>query len=127
MTEATSAAPLRPLGKPRNWIVVILLMIITLGIYGLFYYYKTYKEMKDYSGNGVGGVIGLILALFIGIVTPFLMGSEVGNLYASEGEAKPVTGLTGFWVLIPILGIFIWLYKVQGALTRFWEARGAVA
>jgi hypothetical protein len=125
VTEAT--APLRPVGKPRNWIVVILLMIITLGIYGLFYYYKTYKEMKDYSGNGVGGVIGLLLAIFIGIVTPFLMGSEVGNLYAGEGEPKPVTGLTGFWCLIPIIGIFIWLAKVQGALSRFWEARGGVA
>ena len=130
MTEASNVAPvapLRPVGKVRSPIVVFLLMIITLGIYGLFYYYKSYQEMKDYSGNGVGGVIGLILALFIGIVTPFLMASEAGNLYSSEGQEKPVSGLTGFWVLIPIAGIIIWLFKVQGALNRFWEARGSVA
>lgn len=130
MTEASSAAPaapLRPVGKVRNPGVVFLLMIITLGIYALFYYYKSYKEMKDYSRNGVGGALGLILAIFIGIVTPFLMASEVGNLYANEAQEKPVTGLTGFWCLIPLLGTLIWLFKVQGALNRFWEARGAVA
>lgn len=130
MTEASNVAPvaaLRPVGKVRSPGVVFLLMIVTLGIYALFYYYKTYKEMKDYSGNGVGGVVGLILAIFIGIVTPFLLASEVGNLYANEAQEKPVTGLTGFWTLIPLLGALIWLFKLQGALNRFWEARGAVA
>ncbi|MCU1459387.1 MAG: conserved rane protein of unknown function [Actinomycetia bacterium] len=129
MTDASYSqpAPSRPVGKVRNPLVVFLLMIITLGIYGLVYYYKTYQEMKDHSGQGVGGVVGLLLAIFIGIVTPFLLASEVGNLYASEGLDKPVSGLTGFWVLIPILGALIWLFKVQGALNRFWESHGATA
>jgi len=38
-----------------------------------------------------------------------------------------VTGLTGFWVLIPIVGGIIWVVKVQGWLNKFWVAHGAPA
>lgn len=117
----------RPLGKPRGWVVVLLLTLVTLGIYGLVWQYKTFQEMKDYSGNGIGGVVGLILAIFIGFVNPFIMSSEVGHLYGAEGqEPPPVTGVTGLWNLIPLVGTFIWLAKTQNALSRFWEAHGAV-
>ncbi len=114
-----------PLGKPRSSLAVILLAIITLGIYGLVWQYKTFQEMKDHTGEGIGGVVGLILALFIGIANPFIMSAEVGNMYERAGEEKPVSGVTGFWILLPLLGGIIWLVKTQGALSRYWEARGA--
>jgi hypothetical protein len=116
----------RPLGKPRGWVVVLLLTLVTLGIYGLVWQYKTFQEMQDYSGNGIGGVVGLILAIFLGFVNWFLMPAEVGNLYAGEGQEKPVSGITGLWNLLPLVGTFIWLAKTQNALSRFWEAHGAV-
>jgi drug/metabolite transporter (DMT)-like permease len=117
----------RPLGKPRGWVVVFFLSLITLGIYFLVWTYKTFQEMKDYSGNGIGGLVGLILAIFIGFVNPFIMSSEVGHLYGAEGrEPPPVTGVTGLWILLPIVGSFIWLAKTQNALSAFWEAHGAV-
>jgi hypothetical protein len=34
-----------------------------------------------------------------------------------------VSGATGFWNLIPLIGFIIWTVKVQGALNRAWEAR----
>ena len=123
---APAPAGARPLGKPRGWVVVILLSIVTLGIYGLVYQYKTFQEMQDYSGDGIGGVVGLILAIFLGFVNWFLMPAEVGNLYAAEGQEKPVSGITGLWNLLPLVGTFIWLAKTQNALSRFWEAHGAV-
>ncbi|HEV3136056.1 MAG TPA: DUF4234 domain-containing protein [Acidimicrobiia bacterium] len=116
----------RPLGKPRGWVVVFLLTLVTLGIYGLVWEYKTFQEMQDYSGDGIGGVVGLILAIFLGFVNWFLMPAEVGNLYAAEGQEKPVSGITGLWNLLPLVGTFIWLAKTQNALSRFWEAHGAV-
>ena len=122
---AAATRAIGPVGRPRGWVVVILLSLITLGIYGLYYQYKTFQEMKDYSGNGIGGVVGLILAIFLGFVNPFLMSSEVGKLYEAEGQEKPVSGITGLWIILPLIGGFIWLAKTQNAFTRFWEAHGA--
>jgi len=105
---------------------VAILTIITCGIYGLFWQYYVFDENKKASGEGVGGVVGLILAIFIGIVNIFLLPAEVGNIYEKAGQEKPVRGVTGFWALIPIVGWFIWLYKVQNAINTRWEQMGAV-
>lgn len=114
-------------GEVRSPLVVLLLFIVTLGIYGLYWYFKTFDEMKEYSGEGVGGVVGLLLSIFCGIVTIFLMPAEAGNLYGREGREKPISGATGFWVLLPIIGSFVWLWKVQGRLNDFWESKGATS
>lgn len=115
-----------PLGRIRNPWVVIVLSIVTLGIYGIYWQYAMFKEMKEYSGQGIGGVLGLVLAVVLSIVNIFVMPSEVGNLYAAEGQPKPVQGVTGFWILVPLIGFFVWLFKVQGHLNKFWSAHGAV-
>ena len=114
-----------PVGKVRGAGMVILLSIVTLGIYGLVWQYKTFREMKAYSARGIGGGLGLVLAIFLGIVNWFVMPAEVGNLYAAEQQPKPVSGLTGFWVLLPLVGGIVWLVKTQGALNRYWRAHGA--
>jgi Domain of unknown function (DUF4234) len=115
------------LGKVRSPVTVILLSIITLGIYAHVWTYKTFQEMRDYSGEGVGGVVGLVIGfLFYGIVIWFVAPSEVGNLHERAGQEKRVQGTTGFWWLLPIIGGIIWVVKVQNALNEFWEARGAV-
>ena len=116
---------MRPVGKVRSVLVIIGLSIITLGIYGLAWQYLTFREMKDYSGSGIGGGLGLVFAIFIGIVNWFLMPSEVGNLYTTDGQDPPISGLTGFWNLLPIIGWIVWLVKTQHALNDFWLAHGA--
>ena len=109
----------------RTPVVVILLTLVTLGIYGLFWYYRVFEDLKLRTGNGVGGAVGLLLGLCISIVNVFLLPSEIGNMYAQEGLEKPVTGMTGFWNLIPLVGWIIWIVKVQNALNNSWEAAGA--
>ena len=113
-------------GKIRSPVVVILLSLVTTGIYGLYWQYATFKEMKAYAGEGIGGGLGLLFAFLLGIVNVFLMPHEVGNLYVREGKEAPVSALTGFWVLIPIVGGIIWVVKVQGRLNEVWEEHGAV-
>jgi Domain of unknown function (DUF4234) len=113
-------------GKLRTPLAVILLSIITLGIYGLYWQYATFKEMKEYSGEGIGGGVGLVFAILLGIVNIFLMPAEVGGLYGREGQEKPVSGLTGFWILLPFVGWIVWVVKTQGHLNHYWEAHGAV-
>jgi hypothetical protein len=116
-----SASGWGPKGEVREPIVVILLSIVTLGIYFVYWSYKVFQENKDFSGEGVGGVVGLIFAILLGIVNWFLLPAEIGNIHARMGREKPVSGVTGFWNLIPIVGWFIWMVKVQNAMNRLYE------
>jgi hypothetical protein len=124
-----AAGQRRPLGETRSIWLSILWAILTLGIYAFVWVYRTQEEIKRYSGNGVGGVIGLVIFLVIGIVTYFVVPSEVRYMYedldGGEKGSAPVRGITGLWVLLPIAGPFIWFFKVQGALNRYWESKGA--
>jgi amino acid transporter len=115
-----------PVGKIRTPIVVFLLSLITLGIYQLYWTYQVFRELKEHTGQGVGPVVGLVIGLLISVVNLFLLPSEIGNMFAAEGQPKPVKGTTGFWNLIPLIGTIIWYLKVQGALNTHWEAHGAV-
>lgn len=126
VTPSTPPAPAStgtgwgPPGRPRSWVVVALLTIVTCGIYGVVWQYLVFEENRKYSGDGVGGVVAAILAVFLGVVNLFLLPAEVGNIAAKAGREKPVTGLTGFWNLIPFVGWLIWLAKVQRAINAQW-------
>jgi hypothetical protein len=115
-------------GKVRSTGICILLYIVTLGIYGWFWYYSVHDEMKRHSGRGLGGGIALVLAIFVGIVMPFITSSEAGGLYEARGQQKPVSGATGLWVIpgfIIIVGPIIWFVKTNGAINDYWRSLGA--
>ncbi len=118
-----------PVGQIRGTGKCILLTIVTIGIYALYWYYKTHDEMKKHSGDGLGGVLALVIAWFIGIVMPYITSSEVGNLYRRAGREAPVSGTTGLWyfpgVLI-LVGPIVWFVKTNGALNEYWKSQGAV-
>jgi Domain of unknown function (DUF4234) len=114
-------------GEIRAPMTVALLALVTCGIYGLYWYFKSFEEMKNYSGEGLGGAMGLILSVICGILTIFILPSEVANLYKADNRESPVSAATGLWNLIPLLGYFIFISKVQGALNDFWASKGAVA
>lgn len=112
--------------KERDPVVVILLSIVTLGIYFLYWTYQVFRELKEKTGQGIGPVLGLVLAILLGIVNWFVLPSEIGNMYAAAGKDKPVSGVTGFWNLIPLIGWIIWIVKVQHALNRAWTGEAGV-
>ena len=116
-----------PLGEPRGIFFVIAITIITLGIYHLYWVYKVFEEMKQHTGEGLGGVLGLVIALVIGVVNYFVIPSELGKMYSGDGREAPMSGWTGLWIILPIIGWFVWIVKVQGALNRYWESKGAPA
>ena len=110
-------------GRHRNPLVVLLLMLVTLGIYALYWIYISFAEVRARRGKGTSGIVGMLLALVP--VSIFLLPSHVGDMYAEEGKTKPITGMTGLWALIPILGSIVWLFKVQGRLNEFWAMASA--
>jgi hypothetical protein len=107
--------------------LTILLMIVTFGIWGFFWTYHTNEELKKYNGDGLGGVLGIVLYLFLSIVLMFTIPNEIKNAYERDGRPTPVSAVWGLWFLLPIIGHFIWYLKVQGALNDFWASKGAVA
>jgi Domain of unknown function (DUF4234) len=115
-----------PVGNTRSIGLSILWFVLTLSIYGFIWVYKTQEEIKRYSGNGVGGVLGLVIYILISPVTFFLVPSEVRYMYEDlDREASPVRGIHGLWFLLPLIGSLIWFIRVQGALNRYWESKGA--
>lgn len=117
-----------PVGKVRGTGACMLLTVVTFGIYCLVWFYKTHDEMKRHSGRGVGGTVALLLSIFIGVVPPFLTSSEIGDLYESRGQARPVTGLTGLWYfpgVFIVVGPIVWFVKTNGALNAYWRSLGA--
>jgi hypothetical protein len=115
-----------PVGETRSVGLSILWFILTLGFYSWYWVFKTQEEVKRYSGNGVGGVLGLVILILIAPVTYFIVPSEVRYMYEDiDGGQSPVRGVTGLWFLLPLVGSIIWFVKVQGALNRYWESKGA--
>lgn len=123
---APESGPYRgPTGETRKLWKVIVLWLITLGFYGWYWMYKQHKEIQDYGGVGVGGPVGLVFAILLPIVNYFLLPSEFGQLQSRIDKVpNERSGWTGLWVVIPVLGFFIWLVKMQGSLNRYWESKG---
>ena len=128
-TAGASALATPPVGKIRDTGTCFLLTIVTLGIYSWVWYFKTHDEMKRHSGTGLGGGIALVLAIFVGIVMPFLNSNEVGHLYERRGQKPPVTAVTGLWALLLgwffFVGLIVWFVKTNAALNDYWRSLGA--
>jgi hypothetical protein len=118
-----------PLGQPRGIGFGILLFIVTFSFYGWYWVYKTQEEMKQHTGDGLGGVLGLVIWILIGAVSAFVIPSEIATMYKKDGREPPVTGWTGLWLfpgVVLIIPAIVWFVKVQGALNNYWESKQSV-
>src|SRR5205085_9066732 len=95
----------------------ILISIVTLGFYGYYWAYVCQEELKQHTGEGLGGAVGLIIYIFVQPVTWFLLPMEIKNMYERDGQESPVSAMTAFWVLL--FGI-PWYVKCQAALNEHW-------
>jgi hypothetical protein len=107
--------------------LTILLMIVTLGIWGFFWTYRSNEDLKKYNGDGLGGVLGVVIYLLLSVVLMFTIPNEIKNMYEREGRDSPVSAIWGLWFLLPLIGNIIWYVKVQHALNNFWRSKGAAA
>lgn len=118
----------QPVGQPRGVAFVILIGFLTLGIYWIYWAYKTQDEMQRETGDGLGGVLGLVVWIVLYPVAAFVIPSEVGKMYQRKDLTAPVTGWTGLWLFpfgVFLIPAIVWGVKVQGALNRYWEGPGS--
>lgn len=125
---STAASPYKgPPGETRSVGMSILLFFVTCGIYGWYWAYKTAEELKRYANVGLGGLVQLLLWVFISPVSGFLIPNDIKEMYELEGEQSPVNAMTGLWFfpgMFIIVGPIVWYVQVQGALNDFWARRG---
>ena len=105
--------------------LTILLTIITCGIWGLFWTYRTNEDLKRYNRDGIGGVLGVVIYLLLAVVLMFTIPNEIEKSYQRDGRESPVNTLWGLWFLLPIIGNIVWYVKVQNALNEFWISKGS--
>lgn len=110
-----------PIGTTRRGYVVAFLMCVTLGVYTVVWLYRLFQEKRAYSGEGTEGIVAVVLAVGMPMLPAILLANEVGQLYERSGEVRPVTWSTALWILLPIAGFFLWLYRVQTAMNDYWE------
>jgi Domain of unknown function (DUF4234) len=121
------------IGKPPESItgvyystgLTILLMIVTIGIWGFLWTYRTNEDLKRYNGDGLGGVLGIVIYLLIAVVLMFTIPNEIEKMYQRDGRQSPISTAWGLWFLLPVIGNLIWYIKVQRVLNEFWASKGS--
>jgi Domain of unknown function (DUF4234) len=114
-----------PVGNTRSVWKSILWAILTLGIYTFVWVFRTQDEMKNYTGQGMGGWIAFIIYFVFSPITWFVIPSELKNMYMQDGREAPISAWWGLWFLLPLIGAFVWFLKVQPLLNDFWQSKGA--
>jgi uncharacterized membrane protein YdfJ with MMPL/SSD domain len=121
-------AVLAKLGARRSVGAEIILFVITFGFYGWYWAYTNHKAMKQETGRGFGGFVGLLLWVLLNPVSAFLVPWRIGRMYRQAGKDAPVSGWTGLWLFplgILIVPAIVWFVKVQRGLNRYWVEAGA--
>ena len=136
MAEEVQISGTNGVGKVRNPLGVIGLTLITLGIYGIFWYYYTQKELAEIGrannteelGTSPGNsVLAITLGAFI-IVPPFV---SIYNACKRLDAARRLTGQQGIepgllfllWLFISPIG----LYMYQSDLNKILQAQAGGA
>jgi len=119
----------RRAGKTRNPWGVWLLSFITLGIYGLYWYYKLNEETRDYEQSiKVDPALSLLAILFgwgLCIIPPIVSiintGSRVQQAQKAAGASERCSG--GLGLLLALVGGFHHVYY-QSQMNKVWDRYG---
>ena len=111
----------------RNPLGVLGLSFITLGIYGLYWFYKANEEILRYAKDNTISPSRSLLAVIPGaliIVPPFIAyyntANHVMDMEQKRGIASQISP-----VLVVVLGIVLWLGMaayMQEHLNRVWDS-----
>jgi hypothetical protein len=122
--SAVMAAGRPQVGKTRNPWGVFLLSWITLGIYGLYWYYKVNEEARDYDSDIKVDPIVSLLAITIGslVIIPAIVSyvNTAGRIARAQQKAGSSHRCSGWGVL---LFSFAPVYY-QSQLNKTWDMHG---
>ena len=111
----------------RNPLGVLGLSFITLGIYGLYWYYKVNQEIQQYTGDQTISPSRSLLAVipgFLLIVPPFIAYYNTSNHIVQMQQQRGIASQISP-ALVVILALVIWIGMaayVQEHLNRIWDS-----
>lgn len=116
------------IGKTRSPVVVILLSIVTCGIYGLFWYYTI---MQDINLTLAEERLSPGLLLFLAIICPpvaWYILYKVDEGLAEVCAEEQINYKSNFilWLLLSFVigvGIFVAMVQITGAFNQLWMKR----
>lgn len=114
------------IGKTRTPVTVILLSIVTCGIYGLFWVYSCATDVNGITGQQRISPGLFILSMFIPFLPLYFAYKtdqslvEIGNAEGVHYESKFV-----LWLILYLVGIgyLVFFYQAQEMLNNVWQAR----
>ena len=92
--------------------MVVILSIVTLGIYGLYWFVVTQDAIHERSGKGFGGIGTLLLSLITCGIYAIYWYCVLGSRMVDCGVEKNRTGLYLLLLIIPF-GEYIVTYLLQ--------------
>jgi len=123
--QPVAGVRVRRVGKTRNPWGVWLLTFVTLGIYGLYWYYKVNDEVREYDRSiDVEPVLSL-LALFVPIVnwvSIYRTGDRISRAQQSAGSAERCSPVAGLLLWLFVFGTGMVYYQSQ--LNKVWDVHG---
>jgi hypothetical protein len=122
-TNTPAAVPARtgPKGKTRSPFGGWLLLIPTLGIYYLFWYFNINRELRDYDSSIKVKPGWAVVSLFIpvvGLISIYNTGSRIRQAQATAGGPAEASGLLG---LIASLFFVLDIPYYSSQLNKVWQ------
>lgn len=115
-------------GKTRNPVVVILLSIVTCGIYGLYWVYSCASDINGVTGQQRISPGLFILSMFIPYL-PLYFAYKTDQNLVEIGRTENVAYESKFvlWLILFLVGIgyLVFFYQTQEMLNSIWRARGS--
>jgi hypothetical protein len=134
MAEVVSIEGAGSTAKIRSVVWVIVLEIVTLAIYGFFWWYFVHRELRDYGRAKGTSELGTspgrsLLAVTLGllIIVPALI--SIYNGFKRVQAAQRLTGIAPIdgWIGLILFLVFYpaLMGYIQSALNPVWEAQAA--
>jgi hypothetical protein len=123
VTYATQSSAQRRVGKVRRPWGVWGLSLITLGIYGLYWWYKANEEVREYDAHiqVQPGIAVIAMVPIASLVTLVKTGGRISQAQRFSGIAARCSGGLGILFAI-LLGTHVVYYQSQ--LNKLWAVHG---
>ena len=112
-------------GTVRNPVMVFLLSVVTCGIYGMYWYYATGNELKEYLDDPLlnpGLDLLLCIVCFPYAIYWFYKYGKLVHQAELKANIQNASDDSTLLVVLAIFAAWVSIFIMQGKLNKIWEA-----